>query len=225
MISDAEHASLVHRFPALRDLEPEHRELFCGAAQSVALDPGATVFAAGMRCENFLWLTDGSVKVSATDGASREILLYRVSPGELCVFTTSCALSHASYPADGRTEGPTRAVALPVDRFQDLIDRSGVLRRVVFAALSERLHEVMALVESVAFRRLEERVAAWLLASSDGGAHPLECSHQQVADEVGSTREPVSRALAALARDGAIELGRRRIEVVDPAVLRRHVGH
>lgn len=225
MISDAEYASLSTRFPALRGLEPEHRTSFCGAAQTVALDEGATVFAAGARCENFLWLTDGSVRVSASDGESREILLYRVSPGELCVFTTSCALSHASYPAEGRTESPTRAVVLPVGRFEDLIDRSGVLRRLVFASLSERLHEVMGLVESVTFRRLEERVAAWLLEACGGQPGTLERSHQQVADEIGSTREPISRVLAALARAGAIELGRRRITLVDPPALRRHAGH
>ena len=96
MISTAEYAALVNRFPALHDLGPEDRTLFCGASQSVALESGATVFATGTRCESFLWLVDGGVRVSASDGEGREILLYRVAPGELCVFTTSCALGHTA---------------------------------------------------------------------------------------------------------------------------------
>ena len=225
MISDAEFAHLVHRFPALRDIAPDERRDFCGAAQAVGLDPGAAVFEAGARCEHFLWLTDGSVRVVAQDGGSREILLYRVVPGELCVFTTSCALGHTAYPAAGRTEEATRAVALPVDRFENLVVRSAALRGLVFSSLSVRLHEVMALVESVTFRRLEQRLASWLLESTDArGGAPLELSHQQVADEFGSTREPVSRVLAALERDGLIELGRRRIAVVDAVGLRGRAG-
>lgn len=225
MISDAEFAHLIHRFPALRAMQSGERADFVAAAQAVGLDAGATVFEPGAVCESFLWLTDGSVRVTAGDGGAREILLYRVAPGELCVFTTSCALSHTAYPAAGRTEEPTRAIALPAGRFESLVQRSSALRGLVFASLSTRLHEVMALVESVTFHRLEQRVAAWILESAaDRDGTALEVSHQEVADELGSTREPVSRVLSALERDGLLELGRRRIAVSDAARLRTRAG-
>ena len=226
MISDAEFAHLTHRFPSLHDMAPDERADFVAAAHAVGLDAGSTVFDPGAQCQDFLWLTDGSVRVIAGDGGAREILLYRVEPGELCVFTTTCALGRTVYPAEGRTEEPTRAVALPVGRFEDLVQRSSALRALIFASLSTRLHEVMALVESVTFRRLEQRVAAWLLERSGArGGTPLALSHQEIAAELGSTREPVSRVLSALERDGLIELGRRRIAVSDPAGLRTRAEH
>ena len=219
MISEAEFANLLHRFPALKELSAAERDGFRAAATPVVLDGGARVFEAGARCENFLWLTDGSVRVTATDGDGREILLYRVEPGELCVFTTSCALGHASYPAAGRTESATRAVVLPVGRFEDLVVHVPALRRLVFSALSTRLHEMMGLVESVAFHRLEQRVAAWLLREFES-AEDVERSHQEIADELGSTREPISRVLAGFERNGWIELGRRRVTCRDREGLR-----
>lgn len=221
MISEAEFANLLRHFPALRELREDERQDFLAAAQTIALHDRARAFAAHGACENFLWLTDGGVRVLADDGRGREILLYRVTPGELCIFTTSCALGHGAYPAEGRAEGEVRAVVLPVARFEDLVVRSAALRRLVFAALSTRLHEVMALVEEVAFRHLEERVAAWILRTAQASqVEVVECSHQELADDLGGAREPVSRVLAALEREGLVELGRRRIEILDGPALR-----
>lgn len=220
MISEAEFANLVRHFPALRELSDDERQDFLAAARTLVLHDRACAFEAQGPCENFLWLTDGGVRVLADDGRGREILLYRVAPGELCIFTTSCALGHGAYPAEGRAEGEVRAVVLPVARFEDLVVRSAALRRLVFAALSTRLHEVMALVEEVAFRHLEERVVAWILRSARAArAEVLDSSHQELADDLGAAREPVSRVLAALEREGLVALGRRRIEILDGPAL------
>lgn len=222
MISEAELSHLIHCFPLLRDLETGTRERFLAGANTVALDSDAVVFEAGARCESFLWLVEGTVRVIASDGSGREILLYRVEPGQLCVFTVSCALGHAVYPADGRTECAARAVALPVHHFEGLIARSPVLRRMTFAALSARLHEVMSVVESVTFRRLHLRVVDWILARyASSGSGLIDASHQEIADDLGSAREPVSRTLAVLERDGLVDLGRRRISVLDHSGLVR----
>lgn len=220
MISEAEFANLLRHFPALRELKNQERHDFVAAAHTIALHDHARAFEANSTCENFLWLTEGGVRVLADDGRGREILLYRVVPGELCIFTTSCALGHGAYPAEGRADGEVRAVVLPVARFEDLVVRSVALRRLVFAALSTRLHEVMALVEEVAFRHLEQRVAAWIVRSVRvARADALECSHQEIADDLGAAREPVSRVLAALEREGLVALGRRRIEILDGPAL------
>lgn len=220
MISGAEFAHAARLFPSLRALLDDEREDFVAATHCIAVADRTPVFTAGRSCEHFLWLTDGCVRVVARDDEGREVLLYRVLPGELCVVTTSCALGHVPYPAHGITEGASRALALDVGRFEDLVIRSSVLRHQVFASLSTRLREVMEGIDRFAFRSLEDRICAWLRSTHRRvDSQVLRASHQEIADDLGCAREPVSRILAQLAAEGRVQLGRRRIELLDPALL------
>jgi len=181
---------------------------------------GTLLFDAGMACQALPLVLEGRIKVSKRAENGREIRLYSVRPGELCIVTVSCLLGGDPYPATGIAETAVSALALPRALILRLMAEHPPFREMAFNLLAERLTGLMQLVEEVAFRKLDQRLAAWLLQRG-----PLiAVSHQVVADELGSVREIVSRLLKQFEEEGSVRLGRERIEVLTPATLKLRVA-
>jgi CRP/FNR family transcriptional regulator len=159
---------------------------------------------------------EGSIRVAkASDG--RELQLYRVTPGESCVLTSSCLVGGRDYPASGVVERDARLVVLPKLVFDELLATHAPFRQYVFSLFAERLTDMMTLVEAVAFHKLDRRLASALL----GRGKTVALTHQQLADELGSVREIVTRVLRGFADAGWVQLARGSIEIVDAGALRR----
>jgi CRP/FNR family transcriptional regulator len=131
--------------------------------------------------------------------------------------TTGCLIGASDYPASGIAEADTRLLVLPKDGFDRLMAHHAAFRQYVFSLFAERLADLMALIEAVTFQKLDRRIAGDLL----GRGRVLHLTHQQLADEVGSVREIVSRILKTFANEGHVRLGRGSIEILDAAALRR----
>jgi len=204
-------------FPALKELhEPAWLALVL-AAQTVTLAPGTLVFRAGDPCRNFLLVREGSVRVQKLSESGREIVLYRVGPGQTCVLTTACLFGGGHYPAEGVAETAVQAVALPLGNFHQAVAASAGFRAFVFIALGERLTDMMVLVEAIAFERVDMRLAQRLLEL--GGNGDITATHQQLAAELGTAREVVSRLLKEFERHAWVRLARGRIEITDRHAL------
>lgn len=178
---------------------------------------GHSLFASGEPCTHFPLLVEGVIRASKRGPDGHEILLYRLNPGESCVITTVALLGRTSYPAQASAETDLLLYGLPRDLFVGLVLKSEPFRVFVFDFLSRRLAHLMALIDDVAFRRVDQRLASRLL----GGAEPLTVTHQMLADELGTTREVVSRTLESFQQSGLLRLGRRRIEILDRSALQR----
>ncbi len=206
---------LTRLFPALTGLsEALVREV---KRQGVNLEvpAGTLLFDAGMSCQALPLVIAGRVKVSKRAENGREIRLYSVRPGELCIVTVSCLLGGDPYPATGVSETAVCALALPRTLILRMVAEHPPFREMAFKLFADRLSDLMQLVEEVAFRKLDQRLAAWLLERG-----PLvTVSHQAVADELGSVREIISRLLKQFEEEGFVRLGRERIEVLAPAAL------
>jgi len=213
----------VSLFPALSQLEAETVKHLARTSQIVDLPAGQQVFHTGDACQNFLLVLNGVVRVQMTSETGREIVLYRVDAGETCVLTTACLLGHDPYSAEGITETPVRAVAVPARVFQDLMGRSTALRDFVFQSYGTRLANLMVLVEEVAFGRLDIRLAKFLCENSDAHNH-LTLTHQKLAVELGSAREVISRQLKEFERRGLLSLSRGQITILQPGQLRTIAG-
>lgn len=205
---------MTHRladfFPALTHLpDPLAREV-AGRAQAIQAPAGAVLFDAGMACQALPLVLEGRVKVSKRADNGREIRLYSVAPGELCIVTVSCLLGGEPYPATGVAESPVQALALPRPLILRLVAEHPPFREMAFHLFAERLSGLMQLVEEVAFRKLDQRLAAWLAPR----APLIQASHQAIADELGSVREIVSRLLKQFEEEGLVKLGRERVEVL-----------
>ena len=185
-------------------------------AQVLSVPAGTSMFGEGSPCRQFPLVLEGSIRVAkASDG--RELQLYRVTPGESCVLTSSCLVGGRDYPASGVVERDARLVVLPKQVFDELLATHAPFRQYVFSLFAERLTDMMTLVEAVAFHKLDRRIAAALL----GHGKVVALTHQQLADELGSVREIVTRVLRGFADQGWVQLGRGTIEVLDASALRR----
>ena len=211
---------ILGRFPALAALPPDLERDVQAQLQPVAVMPGTTVFDVGRACQALPLILEGRIKVSKRAENGREIRLYNVNPGELCIVTVGCLLGGAPYSATGVAETPVRALALPRPLFMRLVHEHPPFRAWVFQLFTERITGLMQLVEEVAFRKLDQRLSAWLVEH----APRVELSHQAIADELGSVREIISRLLRQFEEQGWVKLGRERIEVLDIPGLRRQAS-
>ena len=156
--------------------------------------------------------------------SGHEITLYHVGAGEACPLNVSCILSDRPVPATAQVEEETKAVIVPAAMFRRWIAEHESLRKSVFQMFSNRLTEVMSLVEEVAFRRMDERLAhrlADLLLRDSGTQRYVEITHADLAADLGTAREVVSRLLKEFERLGAIHLARGRIALRDGSVLKK----
>jgi len=211
------HDDLSRLFPALARLPETLAREVARQSRHLHTPAGAVLFDAGAACEALPLVLEGRVKVSKRADNGREIRLYSVCPGELCIVTVSCLLGGDPYPATGVAETPLSAVALPRSLILRLVAEHPPFRDMAFNLFAERLTGLMQLVEEVAFRKLDRRLAAWLLARGT----VIQASHQAIADELGSVREIVSRLLKQFEEQDWVRLGRERIEVLAPEALRR----
>jgi len=216
---DAQHArqQVLRLYPVFRSLPEARLAQLLAQARPALLPAGTVVFDERRPCQGFPVLLAGAIKVVKTAANGRELQLYRVEPGESCILTSSCLLGDAAYSARGIAESDCDLLVLPPPVFQGLLEGHEPFRRFVFSLFSERLAELMQLVEEVAFHKLDQRLAALLLSRGT----VIQTTHQALADDLGSVREMISRLLKSFAEQGLVALSREQIEVLDPARLKR----
>lgn len=219
-------AGLVERLSAfsfVAGLSTAGKQLLEHNCQQLRFDSHQPLLTSGDACRALLLIERGAVRVSKCALNGREILLYRVTPGESCVLGTTCLLRQSDYPANAIAQAGTDALAVPAETFRYLHEREPSLRRFVMDLYALRLEEMMLLVEAVAFRRMDERLAELLLrrAHVDGSSwQPVEATHEALALELGTAREVISRLLTHFADDGSIALERRRVRILNPSALK-----
>ncbi|MDJ0698479.1 MAG: Crp/Fnr family transcriptional regulator [Woeseiaceae bacterium] len=206
----------------LDTLDEPAREDLLASAQRVSVEKDRFVFHAGDLCSSFLVLQKGSVRVQLVSASGREVTLYRIGPGGTCILTTSCLLGHENYPAEAIAECDVDALAIPAESFQAALDRSRSFRDFVFDGFSMRLTNVIRKIEQIAFTSIDARLAAALLARTERGTEAM--THHELAVELGTAREVVSRHLKNLESRGWLQLGRGRIVVVDRSALEALAG-
>lgn len=202
-------------FPALADTAPATLTRVVEHGIHRKVRAGMILFDAHTPCAGFPLVLSGTVKVLQRYPNGRELPLYRVRPGESCLLSGSCLLGHSDYTATGIAETDVELLILPPADFHALIAEDEAFRRHVFNLFGERLATLLSLVEAIAYQKLDQRLAALLLAKGD----PVHATHQALADELGSVREIVSRLLRMFEDKGWVDLGRERIQVVDRAAL------
>ena len=210
----------IEQFPGLSRLEPAIRDALNRKSAVVTVREGSVIFGPGKSPENLLLLLEGRVRVQQVSEAGREIVLYRVEAGQSCVLTTACLLAHEGYSAEGIAETDVRAVAIPRTVFDDLIAQSVTFRTFIFTAYSKRITDLFQIIEDIAFQRVDIRLAQKLLDLARGTGQ-IKATHQQLAAELGTAREVISRQLGEFQRRGWIRQSRGSVELVEPDGLER----
>lgn len=214
------HPLLQQKFPSLCQVGDQVGADILASAQLLTVPPGQSVFRIGDACQNYLLVVSGRIKVVGRSPSGREIVLYRIEECGTCVLTTACLLGKDAYPAEGVTETEVQAFAIPRQRFEEALNRSEGLRQFVFESYGSRLSSLIALVQEVAFERVDLRLAKHLVEHTRQRVD-LQTTHQELATELGSAREVISRQLKQFEQQGWIELGRGFIKVIDLEALQQ----
>ena len=218
MTATVDRENVLNLYPALASLSASRLDELLQPFATMQLPAGTPVFAEHQPCQGFPLLLEGSIKVVKQAANGRELMLYRVTPGGSCIITSSCLLGHSDYNARGIAEAPLRLLLVPAKAFGQLMLEHAPFRDFVFHLFAERIGELMQLVEEVAFTRLDQRLARLILGHDKA---VLNITHQQLADELGSVREIVSRLLKGFAAQGLVSLGREQLNIVDRSGLQK----
>lgn len=203
---------LLKMYPALSDLTVDQLTSLLRPEALLQLPENTELFAENQACRGFPLVLEGSIRVIKQAANGRELMLYRVKPGGSCIISSSCLLGKTQYNARGITETAIKLLVLPLPLFSNLIIQNPAFRDFVFHLFSERIANLMELVEEVAFTRLDQRLAKQLLSRPD---NVLNITHHQLANELGSVREIISRLLKGFAAQGLVGLSREQIKILD----------
>jgi CRP/FNR family transcriptional regulator len=210
-------------FPDLPDLDPEHQAQLLGAIKFNRLREGDIAYRVGQTCDNYVMCIEGRTRVFKTSESGREILLYQVGRGETCVLTTSCLMAGRGFPAESTAESDALLAVLPAPVFHSLLQHSLPFRQFVLNNYGDLLSSLITLVDEVAFSSLDLRLARRLLAEANGQDVVMK-THQQLAQDLGSVREVISRYLREWERMGWVRSSRGTIELIDRPALTSYGG-
>ena len=216
MLSEKQQTELLAAFPVLRSLPPQLLQKVISEGQYLSSATGNITFDEGDACSSYVMVTSGSIRVIRSTSSGRELLLYRVTPGEDCILTVSCLLGDCAYQARGIVEADLTFVVVPRAVFMQLIEQSPEFRTAIFRFFGDRLTRLMELIEATTFRRLDRRLAMLLLTRGP----VIATTHQYLADELGSVREVISRILEEFQAQNFVRLERGQVYVLDEAALR-----
>ena len=201
-------------YPALAQVVPPLSALGA-AAQPIVVPAGTVLFSENAPCQGFPLVLEGEIKVSRQSSDGRTLELYRVVAGELCLVSSACLFRNQPLMADGITTKPSSLLVIPPKLFTQWLENAS-FRNEVLGLFAERMADLTGLIDAVAFHKLDQRLAGALL----GRGQDLTLTHQQLADELGTVREIISRLLRRFEREGWVELAREHIHIRNSAALR-----
>ena len=173
---------------------------------------GMLIYSEGDACPAIAFVLSGEIRVYKAAEGGREITLYEIGSGETCILNASCVLANTSYSASAVSVKEGEMLLVPADDFRRLMETSEDVRRYLFEIMSRRLATVMALVEEVAFGRMDIRLREYLSEKMEHGV--LRSTHQKIAGDLGTSREVISRLLKDFERKGIVALSRGEIALI-----------
>lgn len=208
-------------FPQVSDItDPVWFEVMREAKQ-VVIPARTMVIRKGAPCDGLLLLYKGTICVRQVSEKGREIVLYRIGPGDISILALASLVDGCQYPAEAIAETEVAGFSIPIPLFQKALDGSKDFRNYILSIMAKRLRELIMLVEDIAFERLDARLAQLLSKLfKEKDTSSLGITHEALAVELGTTREVISRLLKDIEKKkGCVKLHRGRIELVSPACL------
>lgn len=203
---------LVQAFPFLSQ-DATLKERIFDQSHLRSFKAGTPLFQPGVACEVLAFVLHGSVRVFMSSDAGREITLYRIERGQTCILSTSSILGQCPFPAFASVEEDSQAVLVPANVVLDWMSKSAAWRQFLFGLLNSRMGSILLTLEEVLFERLDLRLVRLLVEVAEQDL--VKKTHQELAAELGSSREVVSRLLRDLETKGWIRKNRQGILIVD----------
>ncbi len=226
MISDEQVIANVHNtFDFIQDCGAKTYKEFLYEAIHIELKKGSCIFEQGNECTHLALMLRGSTRIYTLADTGREITLYRIAAGQSCILTASCIQSENPFPASAICESDIEALLIPSKCLQKWLAESPAWRHFIFGLISQRMTSVICLVEEIAFNKLDQRIAKLLLQYHNKSMYlSIHTTHHEIALELGTSREVVSRILMNFQSSGLVHLTRGVIDLLDLEELSTRAG-
>lgn len=200
-------------FNSLNGMSKEHKRVFLSHSAVKKLGKGQLMIGDYNRCEGIPFVLSGSIRLFRISENGRDLTLYKVRAGEICVLAAICAYANLEY--DFTAEGLEDSVlsVLPPDTFNHLIQNSGQFREFIFSSLADKLIMALNTIEFLKFPSIEDKIKNYLYKSAEDNM-VVKTTHEAIAKDIGSSREVVSRKLKELEENGNVKLQRGKIKIL-----------
>lgn len=173
-------------------------------------------------CKGMLIIKKGMLRTYMLSESGKEITLYRLSEGDLCVLSASCVLSAITFDVQIDAEEDSEVLFTSSLFFQSLVEHNIYVECFAYKTAADRFSDVMWAMQQILFMSMDKRLAVFLWDEiSKTEDDTVHLTHEHVARDVGSAREVVSRMLKYFSSEGIVELSRGGIKVIDKKKLRK----
>jgi len=198
-------------FPFFRNAAQPLIENILSLSRRNMLPSNMLVKLEGELCQDFVFMLAGEKRIYKSGGSGREITLYEIGSGDICVLNASCILSNTKLPANAATMSETEVLLIPAHHFLNMIDRYEEMRNFVHTRINESMTSIMTLIAEITFGKMDERLIDYLIEKSENKR--LKRTHQQIACDLGTAREVVSRLLKNFERQGLVLCSRNLVQL------------
>ncbi|XOQ46273.1 MAG: Transcriptional regulator, Crp/Fnr family [Thermocaproicibacter melissae] len=206
---------LRETLPFWGKLTPSQQKAVLDGAVERTFLPGEMLHRGEMDCAGLYVLRSGQVRAYSVSETGREITLFRLLERDVCIFSASCMMKDIRFSISMEVTERTDTILIPTPVFRQLNQESAEVANYTNSILSSRFSDVMWLLEQILFISLDKRLAEYLLKhfAEEGGT--LKTTHEEIARDLGTAREVVSRMLKYFQTEGTVKLSRGEITLVD----------
>lgn len=221
--NDIEYIPIVMTF--WEQLNDKEKEFVLANMKATHYSKGTTIHNGDQDCVGVLLIKTGELRVYMLSEEGKEITLYRLRDGDMCILSASCILQNITFEVHIDAETDTDVLLLPSNLYQQLCKENMYAENFTDKLVIERFSDVMWAMEQILFMSFDKRLAIFLLDESGRtGADAIELTHEQIAKYVGSAREVVSRMLKYFAAEGIVELSRGGVKIINKKKLKNLVN-
>lgn len=214
-------ARIERLFPVLTRISIQDRKLIYDAGQFIELPTGQMLMQQNQQCQFIPLVISGQLRVFTLSAGGREMTLFRTGPGDTCLLSIACQIKRQDFPALAQVEEEASLFMVPIPIYHQVLAEQPAWKDYLILTLYGHLTSTMQTLEAVAFNRTDRRLAEWLVNHMPPQGKTIRCTHEAIAIELGTAREVVSRLLGDLKNQGAVSLGRGRIDILQPDTLRQ----
>lgn len=204
------------------ELNSQEQQLLLQSAAYRTMPQGSLLHNVTQQCEGLLLICKGQARAFILSEQGKEITLYRLLEGDICLFSASCVLQNIHFDIIVEAEKETELCVIPAQTYKQLMERSLTVANYTNQIMSVRFSQVMWLVEQILFKSMDVRLAGVLLEECRlQNTQMLSITHEKIANHLGSAREVITRMLKYFQSEGIVRLHRRYIEITDQERLRQ----
>ena len=210
----------LEQLPFWPSLSERERDMVRRSAVLRRYEKGALIHDGGNECLGMLLLLSGEIRTYLLSDEGREVTLYRLYAGDVCVLSASCVISQLTFDTQISAQQETEVLIIPASIVAALREEDLSLRCLLYELATQRFSDVMWAMQQILFKGLDRRLAGFLLDEAERtGSSTIRMTHEQIAQHISSAREAVARMLKNFSEDGLVSLKRGAITLLDRSAL------